>query len=96
MFNLFNRFAQTLQRMPGLVGCVLDLVDFGGGHVFGVNAANAFAVEVDLQHDLGGRLTVFAEKFLQHPDHELHWGEIVIEHHHLVHLRGLGTLSSAL
>ena len=82
--------------MTGLVSRVLDLVDFGGGHVLGVNAANAFAVEVDLQHDLGGCLTVFAEKFLQDPDHELHRGEIVVEHDHLEHLWGLGPLGSAL
>jgi hypothetical protein len=51
---------------------------------------------VDLQHDLGGCLTVFAEKFLQDPDHELHRGEIVVEHDHLEHLWGLGPLGSAL
>jgi hypothetical protein len=94
--GLFNGFAQTLQGMTGFVGRVLHLINFGGGNVFGVNPADPFAVQVDLQHDLGGRLAVFVEKLLQHPDHELHGCEVVVEHDHLVHLWGLGPLGSTL
>ena len=94
--GLFNRLTQTLQRVACLVSGVLHLVNFGGCNVFGVNAADPFAVQVDLQHDLGGRFAVFVEKLLQHPHHELHGREVVIEHHDLVHLRGLGPLGATL
>ena len=78
------------------MSCILDLVDLGSGDVFGVNATNALAVQVDLQHDLGGRLPVFAEELLQNPHNELHGGEVVIEHDHLVHLGWLSPLGAAL
>jgi hypothetical protein len=82
--------------MTGFVGRVLHLINFGGGNVFGVNPADPFAVQVDLQHDLGGRLPVFAEELLQNPHNELHGGEVVIEHDHLVHLGWLSPLGATL
>ncbi len=78
------------------MGGVKHLIDLGGGHVLGVHTADAFAVEVDLEHDLGGRFAVLVEELLQHQDHELHGRVVVIEHHDLVHLGGFGALSDAL
>jgi hypothetical protein len=89
-WDLFNRLCQTLQRMPCLVCGVPDLVNFGGCNVFGVNPANAFAVQMDLEHDLGGCLSVFAEKLLQNTHHKLHGREVIVQHDDLVHLWGFG------
>ena len=95
-WDLFNGFGQTLQRMACLVGGVLYLIDFGGGDILGINAADAFAVQVDFEHDLGGRFAVLAEKLLQNTHHKLHGREIVVQHDHLVHMRRLGFQGFAL
>ena len=72
------------------MGGVLYLIHFGGGDILGVNPANTFSVQVDLEHDLCGSFPVFAEKLLQNTHDELHGREVIVQHHHLVHLRGLG------
>ena len=74
------------------MGGILDLVDFAGSNILGVNPTYAFAVQMDLEHDLGGCFSVFSEKLLQHPDNKLHGCEVVVEHDHLVHLWGLCAL----
>ena len=61
---LFNRFTVALQGMTRLVGGIADLIDFGGGHILGIHAANTFAIKVDFQHDLGGSLSILAKKGL--------------------------------
>jgi len=94
--TLFNGLEQSLQGVPSLMRSVLDLVNFAGGNVPGVNPTNPFSIQVDLEHNLCGRLTVFAKKLLQYPDNKLHGREIVIEHDHLVHLRRLGALGASL
>jgi len=94
--ELINGFAQTLQRVSRLVGGIHDLVHFGGGNVFGEDAANAFSIQMDFQHDLCGCLAVFAEKLLQNHHHKLHGGVVIIEHDHLIHLRRGGFLCSSL
>ena len=86
---------KTLQRMSGLACGIHHLIDFRGSHVTAVNTADTFAVEVDLQHDLGGALAVFGKKLLQNQDHELHGREVIVEHDHLKHLRRLGALGQA-
>ena len=48
-----------------------------------------------LEHDLGGRFTVFAEKFLNNQHHKLHGGEIVIQHENLEHLGRLDLIGDA-
>jgi hypothetical protein len=94
--ELINGFAQTLQWVTRLIGCVHDLINFGGGDIFAKDTAHALSVQVDFQHDLGRGFSVFAEKLLQNHHHELHGGVVVIEHDHLVHLWGFGFLCSAL
>ena len=51
-----------------MFGGVEHLVHFGGGDIAGVHTANGFAVQMNFEHDLGGRFPVFAEKFLDHND----------------------------
>jgi hypothetical protein len=53
LWPLFNRFTDTLQRVPACARRLQHLVHLGGGHIAGIDAADAFAVQVDLQHDLG-------------------------------------------
>ena len=89
-WDLFNGFCQTLQRMACLVGCVLNLVYLGCSDILGVNPANTFAVQMDLEHDLRGGFPVFAEKLLQNTYDKLHGREVIVQHDHLVHLRWLG------
>ena len=52
--------------------------------------AYAFTVQMDLEHDLGGCLSVFAEKLLQNTHHKLHGREVIVQHDDLVHLWGFG------
>jgi hypothetical protein len=89
-WDLFNGFSQTLQRMAGLVGCILHLVNLGGGDVLGVNATDTFAVKMNFEHDLGCRFAVFAEKLLQNSHNKLHGCEVIVQHDHLVHLWRFG------
>ena len=93
--GLFNGLGNTLEGVAGLSGGFKHLIDFGGGDVFAVDATNAFAVQMDFEHDLGGTFAVFAEKLLQNHHHELHRGEIVVEHQHLKHLRRFGPLGAS-
>ncbi len=93
--GLFNGFCNTLEGVARLSGGIEHLVDLGGGDVLTVDATNAFAVQMDFEHDLGGTFAVFAEKLLQNHHHELHRGEIVVEHQHLKHLRRFGSLGAS-
>ena len=49
------------------------------GHFKGVNAADANAMPMNMQHDLDSFLMGLAKKTLQHMDHELHRSVVVIE-----------------
>ena len=93
--DLFNGLCDTLEGVARLSGGIEHLVDLGGGDVFTVDATNAFAVQMDFEHDLGGTFAVFAEKLLQHHHHELHRREVVVEHQDLEHLRRLGPLGAS-
>ena len=93
--GLFNGLCNTLEGVARLSGGFKNLIDLGGGDVFAVYATDAFAVQMDFEHDLGGTFAVFAEKLLQDHHHELHWGEIVIQHEDLKHLRGFGPLGAS-
>ena len=88
--RLLDGLANALQRVPRFARGVEHLVDLGGGHIFAVHAAHAFAVKVDFQHDLGRAFAVFAEEFLQHQHHKLHGREVIVQHDDLVHLWGFG------
>ncbi len=92
--DLFNRFTQTLQRVPGMARGLQHLVDLGAGDITRVDAADAFALQVDLEHDLGRRFAVLAKKLLDDLDVELHGGEVGVELHDLKHLRRLDTLGA--
>ncbi|MNT86345.1 hypothetical protein D3C72_2266190 [compost metagenome] len=37
------------------------------------------------QHDLGGEFPVQAEEHFEHLDHKIHWGVVIVKHHHLIH-----------
>ena len=93
--GLFNGFGNTLERMARLSRGFKNLIDLGGGDVFAVDATDAFAVQMDFEHDLGGTFAVFAEKLLQDHHHELHRREVVVEHQDLEHLRGFGPLGAS-
>ena len=94
--HLFNRFTDALQRMARLVGCIEYLIDLGGRDITRIDAADAFAVQMDLEHDLRGCFAVLAEEFLQNDDDKLHGRVVVVEHQHLVHLRGFRFLGAPL
>ncbi|KWT85240.1 hypothetical protein APY03_4043 [Variovorax sp. WDL1] len=94
--DLFNRFTDALERMPGLVRRFHHLIDLCGRHVARINAADTAPVEMDLEHDLGGGLPVLVEELLDNDDHELHGRVVVIEHHDLIHLRRRGLLRAPL
>ena len=93
--GLFNGFGNTLKRMARLSRGFKNLIDLGSGDVFAVDATNAFAVQMDFEHDLGGTFAVFAEKLLQDHHHELHRREVVVEHQDLEHLRRFGPLGAS-
>ena len=93
--GLFNGLCNTLEGVTGLSGGVKHLIDLSGSYVLAVDATHAFAIQMDFEHDLGGTFSVFAEKLLQHHHHELHRGEVVVEHQNLEHLRGFGPLGAS-
>lgn len=93
--GLFNGLGNTLERMARLSRGFQHLIDLGGSDVFAVDATDAFAVQMDFEHDLGGTFAVFAEKLLQDHHHELHRREVVVEHQDLEHLRGFGPLGAS-
>jgi len=61
----------------------------GSGYILGVNAANAHAFAMNLQHDLRGLLAALVEEFLDGRHDKLHGRVVVIEKHDLVHGRRL-------
>jgi hypothetical protein len=63
------------------------LFNLGGGDVARKDAAHASTFVVNFEHDSRRLFSVHAKKFLQHGDHELHRCVIVVQQHHLVHLR---------
>ena len=69
-----------------------DLGDLGRRHILAVNTANAFAIQMDFEHDLGGCLPVLAEKLLQNDHHKLHRRVVIVVHHDLEHTRGFDAL----
>jgi len=48
--------------MTGLAGGLQDEVHLGACDIPGVNPAHAFALQVDLEHDLGRRFPVLSKK----------------------------------
>ena len=78
------------------MGRLSDLLHLGGREVLGENPTNGSSVDVNLEHDLGGCFPIFAEKLLQDAHHKLHGGVVIVEHHHLEHLRWLNLLGQSL
>lgn len=76
-------------------GCLQDLVHLGGGNVPGIDATDAFSLQVDLEHDLGGSFPVLGEELLDDLHNELHGCEVVVEQDDLEHLRRLDALRPA-
>ena len=93
--GLFNGLGDALERMARLSRGFKNLIDLGGGDVFAIDTADTFAVQMDFEHDLGGTFAIFTEKLLQHHHHELHRGEIIVEHQNLEHLRWFGPLGAS-
>jgi len=75
---------------------LMHLIYLGGGDIARKNSADAAAVEMDLEHDLGRGFPVLAEQFLEHGDDEFHRRVVIIEHDDLVHLGWLHTLRAPL
>lgn len=77
-----------------LLGVRLYLLDFGCGNIPGKYTADAHAVAMDLEHDLGRPFATQREKPLQDRYDEIHRSVIVVEQQHLEHRWwfGLGTL----
>jgi hypothetical protein len=57
--------------MARFLGRLQYLLDLGRRHILIVDAADATAVQMNLEHDLRGRFSVLAEQLLQHGNHEL-------------------------
>lgn len=75
-----------------LLGEIHHLGDFGFGNLKGIDAADAHALLVDMEHDAGGFLGRLRKELLQHMDDEFHGRVVVIQQQHLVEagLLGLG------
>ena len=69
---------------------VHNLRHFGFRYLICIDAALAYAMVVDMQHNSGRRLVVLAEEPLQHVHDELHGRVVVVEDEHAVHARPLG------
>ena len=63
------------------------LIDLGSSNVTRINTANATPFHVNFEHDLRRPFAIHGKKFLQHKDHELHRGEVVVEQHDRVERR---------
>src|SRR5690606_29576606 len=74
-----HRLHQALQRMLVGMGQVQHGIDPGGGHVAGVDAADAPALVMDLQHDALGFLAALVEDQLEHAHHEIHRRVIIVQ-----------------
>ena len=59
-------FHHALQGMLVLARKIHHLCDLGLGNLVGEHAALTDPVVMHMEHDLGGRLGVFLEEFLQH------------------------------
>src|ERR1700741_133170 len=66
------------------------LSNLGLGNLEGVDAANADAVAVHVQHDLYSLFARLGEKSLENVNDELHWRVVVVEDQHLVEAGLLG------
>ena len=66
------------------------LRDFGLRHLERINAADAHAVAVDMQHDLNRLFARLGEEALQHVHDEFHRRVVVVEQQNLVERRLLG------
>lgn len=67
-----------------------DLGGFGFGDFEGVNAAQARAPAVDMEHYAGGFFVILVEETLENLHHEIHRGVVVVQKINLVHRRPLG------
>src|SRR4029078_9733864 len=79
----------TLQRMLMLARVARDLLHLGRGHVVRIDAADAHAFAVNLEHDLRRPLARHAEELLQYQDDEFHRGVVVVEQQNIVDRRKL-------
>src|SRR3954471_7830858 len=70
LFLPLRLFHHALQRVLMLPGVCRDLLHFGGRDIARINAADADAFPVHLQHDLGSALARHAKELLQHHHHE--------------------------
>ena len=83
-------FHGALQGMTVLAGHVHDLRHLGLRDLIGVDAADADALVVNMQHDAGRLFPALAEEPLQNEHHELHRRVVVVQDQHLVEARLLG------
>src|SRR5258706_12491529 len=86
---LLRLFHYTLQRMLVLARVARDLLHLGRCHVVWIDAADAHAFAVNLEHHLGRPLPGHAEELLQHQNDELHRRVVVVQQQNLVHRRKL-------
>src|SRR5215472_15061623 len=96
-----ERFSPLLQRLCLLHGAlewvlmlardVNDLIDLGRRHLARVGAANPHPFAVHLQHHLSRFLATHREHSLQHHDHKVHRGVVVVQQDNLVQRRRLQT-----
>src|SRR5690242_9104890 len=89
LFRPLSLFHHALQRVLVLPGVCRDLLHFGARDIARINAANADAFPVHLQHHLGGALAGHAEELLQHHHHEFHRRVVIVQQHDLEHRRRL-------
>jgi len=66
---------------------VHDLRDFGFSNLVGIDAADAYALLMDMEHALHRLLMGLVKKPLKHVDDKFHRGVVVIEHDDPVHRR---------
>ncbi len=65
----------------------VDVVDLRLGNFASEHAAYSLAASMHVQHDLGGALSIQAEKTFQYDDDEIHRCVVVVEQHDLIQRR---------
>jgi hypothetical protein len=71
-----------------MLACIfIHLYHLGFGDLKGKNTTYALAAGMHMQHDLCRTVMAKTEKCLDHIDHKIHGGKIVIQQHHLLHRR---------
>src|SRR6185369_15447133 len=75
--------------MVMLAGERTHLFNFGGRDVAWVNPAYASTFVMNLEHDSRRLFSIQRKKTLENDDYEIHGRVIVVQQHHLIHLRRL-------